>query len=342
MIRQIPAPLLAAALSAGLLAGGPAEGPVAAFGLFWSRAQGQSFEVQLRLWDQMVEQPRQALYEAAVWETRDHPDWPSRKARLLRARFAAYGRIAGQIPAAAEALASALPGQAARFRALFPDAAADPAIEVVLAPNFDAKSGLRADGTPVLLLAVDSLVLEQVDLDILLAHELFHLYHATRAGIRDDGVMPGATLRLPLFAEGFATYVSSLLAPGRTDGQLLLQEDLGVLPERRLPEISRRFLADADVLAADPAHPEAFRRWFNVAPKGTGSDLPDRTGYWLGLQVVRHLRRTHRLAEMAAWPPARAEAETLAVLRCLAGVPQASAVRVPAAPAGPRRPSPGG
>ena len=276
----------------------------------------------MALWDRIVEAPRQALYEAAIWETRDHPDGGGRKARLLRQRFTDYRRLAARIPVEERALEAALPGTLARFRALFSDAPAHPAVDLVLAPGFDAKSGVGPDGAPVLLLAVDSLALEDADLGILLPHELFHLYHAHRAGVLNDGVMPGATLLLPLFAEGMATFVSATLAPGRTEGQWLLQEDLGALPLDRLPELSRRFLADAGRLAADPGHPEVFRQWFNATSAGARGDLPDRTGYWLGLQVIRHLARSHSLQEMAAWPPARAEAETRAALRTLAGLPQ--------------------
>ncbi len=212
--------LASLALGAVLLLGAPGRAqdatPARAFGTFWDRARGQPFPTQLRLWDQLVEAPRRRLYAEAVWEIRLHPDWRARRERMLRARFAAYPRLAGEVETEARALEATLPGQLARFRTLFPDAPGLPRIEVVLAPTFDAKSGLLPDGRPVLLLAADSLALERADLGILLPHELFHLYHAARAGIRNDGVMPGATVRLPLFAEGLATYVSSVLAPGRT------------------------------------------------------------------------------------------------------------------------------
>ena len=46
-----------------------------------------------------------------------------------------------------------------------------PAVDLVLAPGFDAKSAVGPDGVPVLLLAVDSLALEDADLGILLPHE---------------------------------------------------------------------------------------------------------------------------------------------------------------------------
>ncbi|WP_257306813.1 hypothetical protein [Geothrix campi] len=321
--RALTAVLLAPALAGAPLAGeSTAASATVAFEAFWSRAEGQPFDAQVALWNRIVEVPRQALYEAAVWETRDHPDGGARKARLLRQRFAAYRRLATRIPAEERALEEAIPGTLARFKALFPEAPVHPAIHLVLAPGFDAKSAVGPDGAPVLLLAVDSLALEDADLGVLLPHELFHLYHARRAGVLNDGVMPGATLLLPLFAEGMATFVSATLVPNRTEGQWLLQEDLGTLPLDRLPELSRRFLADADRLAADPGHPEAFRRWFNASPAGIHGDLLDRTGYWLGLQVVRHLSRTRSLQEMAAWPPARAEAEARAALKALAGLPQ--------------------
>jgi|GEM_PF-534535 hypothetical protein len=286
----------------------------AAFERFWQAAQGRAFAQQLALWDGLVEAPYGDLYAMVVWERREHPDWEARKRRLLQARFAAYPSIAARIPAAARTLQAVLAAQVPRLRALFPDADPQPPVELVLAPGFDAKSGVRADGTPVLAFAVDSLLLERAPLDILVPHELFHLYHAQHAGIRNDGVMPGARLALPLFEEGLATYVSGQLAPGHGDGELLLQDDLGRLPAARLPEVARRFLADAGKPAVDPAHPEPFRRWFNAGAARYQPDLPNRSGYWLGLQVIRDLRRSYSLAQIAAWPPRQAEARTLAVL----------------------------
>lgn len=298
----------------------PAALPVdASFAAFWRAAAGQPFARQERLWDQLIEAPRHDLYASVVWERRHHPDWRARKRRLLRMRFARYPELAPHLRTETRELRAALATQQAGFRRLFPDAAAHPPVALVLAPDFDAKSGVLADGTPVLAFAVDTLLLERANLDILVPHELFHLYHAQHAGIRNDGVMAGADLTLPLFEEGLATYVSGQLAPGHGDGELLLQDDLGALPPGRLPAVARRFLADAHAKAIDPAHPQAFRRWFNAGATPYQADLPNRTGYWLGLQVVRHLRKTWSLAQIAAWSPAQAEARTLAALDQLGG-----------------------
>ncbi|WP_285574483.1 hypothetical protein [Geothrix limicola] len=289
------------------------------FEAFWVEARGRSLEDQVRLWDRWIEGPQQDLYASAVWEVRNHPDWKARKARLLEARFADYARVGDQIPGMIRILEKDLPSRLVSFRSLFPDTPTDLAVRVVVAPGFDAKSGVRADGSPVLLLAADSLLLEQANLDVLFPHELFHLYHARHAGILNDGVMPGARLLLPLFVEGLATCVSVRLAPGSTEGQLLLQEDLGAIPEQRLPAIATRFLAEADEPVLDGGPTTAFKRWFNAARTPQQPDLPNRAGYWLGLHVIRALLRDRSLQELASWPPARAEAETQATLVRIAG-----------------------
>jgi len=292
----------------------------ASFVEFWKAAQDQPFERQVALWDEFIERPRQELYDQVVWEKRDQPDWKKEKAFALKARFATYPRISEQIPAATQSLEAAIPAQSARFRELFPDAPARPSVAVVLAPDFDSKSGVLADGTPVLALSIDTLILEKADLGILFPHELFHLYDAKHAGITNDGVMPDTKLTLPLFEEGLATYVSTLVSPGHTDGQYLLQGSLGALPASRLPEAARRFLLDADKPSIDPAHHSmAFGRWFEGNDKPYQADLPNRSGYWLGLNLIRQMVKAHTLPEMASWGPVKAQQETLMTLQVMGG-----------------------
>lgn len=289
--------------------------PVAAqFYMFWRQAYGRPFAEQEQLWDRLIEAPRRDLYASVVWERRDE----AARRRQLQQRFAAYVELAPRIFLGTQNLVASVAAQNERFRRLFPGADAEPPVEIVLAPGFDAKSGVRGDGRPVLALAVDSLLLERADLDVVLPHELFHLYHAEHAGIRNDGVMPGADLTLPLFEEGLATYVSSQLAPGRSDGQWLLQDELGTIAPQRQAEIARRFLADASARAIDPA---AFRRWFNAGARPYQDGLPNRTGYWLGLQLVRRLRQDYPLAEIVAWSPAQAMEHTRGALRAMIASP---------------------
>jgi hypothetical protein len=285
------------------------------FSEFWSAAKGKPFLQQEHAWNRNVEATRRDIYDSVVWEKQHDPYWQARRQIWLKARFAKYPALAADIPIEVHALRDAIAKQSACFKTLFPDAGAHPPVTILLAPNFDAKSGVLSDGKPVLAFAADSLLLEHAQLDVVVPHELFHLYHAQHAGIRNDGVMPDATLTLPLFAEGLATYVSGELAPGHTDGELLLEDELGGIRADRLPEIARRFLVDARSKAIDTEHPEVFKRWFNAAPKPYQQGLPNRAGYWLGLQVIRYLRHTYTLAQIAAWSPAQAEAQVMAALQ---------------------------
>jgi hypothetical protein len=292
------------------------------FKTFWSAAQGKPFAEQEALWDKYVEAPQQDVYDYIVWEKRDYPDWQKLKDATLALRFTDYPRIADQLPGAITSLQAAIPVQAAKFHELFPNAPIHPPVVIVLAPDFDAKSGVLADGKPVLALGIDSLLLEKADLSIIFPHEIFHIYDAIHAGITNDGVMAGADLTLPLFEEGVATYVSTQISPGHSDGQYLLQDDLGTLPAARLREVAKRFLADANRPAIDTADSKAYARWFessNQAPYQ--ADLPNRSGYWLGLNLIREMVKTHSLQEMAAWSPAKAQQETRAMLLKMAGQP---------------------
>ena len=310
-------PLFALLLSLPALGTAAAASPLAdSFQAFWSAAQGKAFEEQEALWDQDIEGPRQELYDWVVWEKRDSPQWQKEKTFALKARFAAYPRISGQIPAEIRSLEAALPVQVAQFRVLFPDAPAEPSVAVVLAPDFDSKSGVLADGRPVLALSIDTLILEKADVSILFPHELFHLYDADHAGITNDGVMPGSKLTLPLFEEGLATYVSTQVTPGHTDGQYLLQTSLGALALTQLPDVAKRFLADADQPAVGS---KAYAKWFEGNDTPLQPDLPHRAGYWLGLNLIREMVKIHPLREMAAWSPTKAEQETRAALVELAG-----------------------
>lgn len=295
------------------------------FTTFWQAAKDKPFPEQELLWDKLIEGPRQALYQSVVWEVRNHPNWKQEKDGALKARFDQYRTMGDKIPGGVHAIRAALDVQAKRFAQYFGAPVQSRAV-VVLAHDFDAKSGVMPNGDPVLALAVDSLILEKASLEIVLPHELFHLWDAEYSGITNDGVMPDTHLLLPLFEEGLATYVSTVLSPGHTDGEYLLQSDLGALPDAKVPEVAKRFLVDADVLTIDPVEhktSKAFTRWFQAGKSPFQTDLPNRSGYWLGLHTIRALTRHHTLREITSWSPSKAEKETRAALMAMARGEQA-------------------
>lgn len=286
---------------------------VASFDDFWAAARGRPFAQQEALWDRYVEGPREALYRSVVWEVRDNPQWQASRQRMLQARFARYPDIAAQIPAKAGDIQAQLGIQAAKFRELFPDAAIAPRAVLVLSPVFDAKTGITAGGTPVLALSVDTLVLEKADLRILLPHELFHLYDAEHSGVKNDGVMPNTRITLPLFAEGLATYVSSVVSPGLPDGRYFVP----AVPRSRLQAAARDFLRVAGSMTIDPAGhgiSAPYAQWFEGSNRPVNPGYPNRAGYWLGLNLIRQLRRTYSLRQLASWRPAEAQRRMHAAL----------------------------
>lgn len=292
---------------------------------FWQAAKDKPFAEQQRLWDQFIEEPREAVYQSVVWEVRDNPNWRQQKEKELRVRFVRYQSMSQDIPEEVRSINEALRVQAKRLAQYF-GASEQPRAMVLLAPNFDAKSGVLPNGDPVLALSADTLILERASLDIVLPHELFHLWDAEHSGITNDGVMPGTHLLLPLFEEGLATYVSTVVSPGHSDGEYLLQDDLGALSDAKVPAIAKRFLLDAETPTIDPAKhaiSKAYTRWFQTQRAQIQADLPNRSGYWLGLHTIRALTHRHTLDEIASWSPSRAEQETRAALIALAQGEQA-------------------
>jgi hypothetical protein len=324
-VSLLPVLILACRTSPGIAAAQPQTAPpiTASFNAFWSAAQGKPFPRQEALWNRYIEEPRRALYRSVVWEVQDNPQWRANRQRMLQVRFAQYPRIASEVPGEAGDIAAQLRIQTVKFRKLFPDAVAAPRAVIVLAPDFDSKSGVLPDGTPVLALAADTLALEKADLRILLPHELFHLYDAEHAGVKNDGVMPDTSMTLPLFAEGLATYVSSAASPGFSDGQYLLQSDLGKLPTSSLAAAARDFLSVANTMTIDPATHSVspvYARWFESGGRPVNPGYPNRAGYWLGLHLIRRLRQTFSLRQLASWPPAEAQRRTHAALVAMAAV----------------------
>ncbi len=291
------------------------------FETFWTAARGKPFDRQLALWNRYIEDPRETLYRSVVWDATDIPNWRRWKTDGLKMRFGQYPRIASRIPREAATIVHALRAASGRFRKLLPGASRKPRVALVLSPDFDSKSGVLPDGTPILALAVDTLLLEKANLRILLPHELFHLYDAQHAGVMNDGVMPGTHLTLPLFAEGLAVCVSSQVSPGYADGQYMFGKMLGRLPASRLPAAARAFLADASSETIDPKTHGISRLhadWFEGDSKALNPPYPNRAGYGLGLNLIRRLRATHSLQQMASWTPGEAQRHMLTALAAMA------------------------
>lgn len=294
----------------------------AEFRAFWAEAQGKPFEQQLQVWDALVERPHRGFYESFVWNKADNPHWLERKHRLLGRMFPKYPALYPGMMANFERFPATLAAQVARFRQFFPDAVFTGPIYAAPVASFDGKGGERGEtdgsGEPTLAFGIDLITEQNDDVDILYPHELFHIYHGKTAGIDGKIFAEQGRLTLPLWMEGFATYASGLLSPGKSDGELLLDASLGRVPAAERRWLAIEFLKVAGEKAVDGHGSPAFNLWFSSGGPKVRADLPSRCGYWLGLAVVRELARTHSLDEMVRWRVPEIHRHVLETLQGLA------------------------
>ena len=118
-------------------------------------------------------------------------------------------------------------------------------------------------------------------------HELFHLYRQAK----DTSCM---AVWCALWEEGLATYVSSRLAPGASDDELVLNLPQPIRPvveanrERAVCAVARRLNSTTE---------EDFSALFQGDDRLPG--FPARMGYYIGYLVAAEAGRTHSLHELA-------------------------------------------
>ncbi|MBS1986256.1 MAG: hypothetical protein JST16_19005 [Bdellovibrionales bacterium] len=292
----------------------------APFGKFWQKAKGLPFAEQEALWREWVEAPRQEFYDSLVWTKSTRPDWSPFREKQLREAFKVYSERYESIEASFRTFDSTLQVQIRRFHALFPDARFD--LDIYAIPSaltFNGKGGSLASSPKITIMAfgLDQITEGEDDLDTLFSHELFHLYHASMINVSEDRFNREGRMTLLLWMEGLATYVSGELNPYKSDAELLMNEALGRQPKSELAWLARAYLGVADERANDLP---LYRKWFAGSGESVTKDSPNRSGYLLGLHVVRHLAKTHSLNEMMHWDLPMVHAQVPVALRALGSV----------------------
>jgi hypothetical protein len=199
---------------------------------------------------------------------------------------------------AGDLLLRALPTCIRKFKRMFPDFSPTFPVYILVSLGQLDGAGRVIDGKPSLVLGVDNITSEFSPriLTIFLDHELFHRYHYQVAGFSDDKGNRELIWRA-LWAEGLATYVSTLLNPPATlqDGLFvprdLVQKAGPILPDLAA-EISRKL---------DEVDEHLFAKFFLYQPS-TGA-LPSRSGYYVGARIAEMLAKQRSLFELAHMQP---------------------------------------
>ncbi len=290
----------------------------AEFSTFWGRAEGQPFARQLELWAEIVETPHQAIYDRLVWRKTGNPAWKVNRTKHLTEYFARYETRAAEIETQFRAFEDTLKAQIAKYKTHFPDARFR--LPVYALPTMGQLNGGAADldGKNVLAFGIDTIVVRGDAVDIIYAHELFHVYHIDRIGTEDWGTK--ARMSVPLWLEGLATHVSEVLCPGRTEAEYYNSDELPLIEESERAALATAFLKDVERLAWAPSGGGSYGLWFlpYVGEDGKNLGRPERAGYYLGRHAVRRLAQDHELIDMAGWQLPRIHKEMLAALRTFA------------------------
>jgi hypothetical protein len=256
------------------------------FVAYHDRARALGPNERRALWDSMLEAKYPAFFADAIYRKKKGQE-RERFKRTLIDQF--WREVAPKIDTVRQ-LAAVAPAriQAAMkaFQKHFPDYKPSTDFYVTVSFTFHGKV-VDVAGRNVFGLGVefqDPAKPHQIDITI--AHEIFHLYHFQffRAS--------GGLYRI-LWAEGMAVYASAVVVPGHRMSDYLkfpaakMNRCQELLPQ--LAQDLKKHLGDSD---------RRIRRIYFGA-EDNGTQVPPEAGYYVGLLIVQKVAKQHSLAQLA-------------------------------------------
>ena len=191
-----------------------------------------------------------------------------------------------------------------KFKKDVPDLAPGAAVYLLPAPRRAVGGSVRPlshrsaviFGAEEILSVIDS----QTAFNVLTQHELTHLYHMQvnpemRQMIAQVYMPPFAEGRSKLYQvlwlEGLAVYRSKVLNPSSTDQQILLSSTVASDVAAVWPNLGHglRSVLDSNKAADIGAY---------LFDADTTGQIPRRAGYYVGMQIARHLSKTNSFAAL--------------------------------------------
>ena len=265
---------------------------------FWDQTRGMSLRRQHRAFIRMVENKHRDYFDRAVYRSADEDE-----RRIMLDQFLL--RVPWQIAKIRE-FNKVAPGLVDQtlfdFRSRFSEYQQEQ--DIYIGPSlFRFDGSVRAvqndTGIPdTLCLSAEVLSgYSPEQIQIVIAHELFHLYHFSFLR-REATASQFHKAHMSLMVEGMAVAGAEAVYPyldpsvylNFSDGQLFQQES-------ELMFNGRRFLR----LMADGAPPEEYEPWFT---NSFDVRIPPRGGYLLGYEVTRRVLATFTLEQMVRFSPA--------------------------------------
>ncbi len=160
------------------------------FSWFWKKASKKSFDERVELWNEYIEGKYKHVYDSMIWQKATNPNWEQDKIQRLKVAFELYENASAKIVKTYEEFPVDLKQLSDKFKKKFPDATLQ-GNYFLLPFAIDSKiafvtvfPGLRTrELEPLFVSGPDMLTLFTEKKDIILTHELFHVYHMEKMGI---------------------------------------------------------------------------------------------------------------------------------------------------------------
>lgn len=269
------------------------------FLVFWEQARGHTLYRQRKLWRLLVESKHQDYFDRAVYRDAG----PEERAAMLDHFLI---RVPWHIEQIVEfnrtARATVIEG-VENFRFRFGEYHQKTDIYIGLSFfMFDGsvRPVQNEKGIPdTLCLGAEALASYSPEqLQIVIAHELFHLYHFSFL-FENSSLIDLSEAHMPLMIEGLAVAGTEAIYPYRPASLYLhfSDEELAFQTEELIFNCER-FLG----LMGNSAPAEQYERWFTAA---SDEDLPERGGYLLGYEVSKRILAGFSLEQVVRMTPAQ-------------------------------------
>ena len=248
-------------------------------------------------WDSMLEAKYPEFFRDAIYRKKEGADRDKFKDWCIETF---WKEVAPKMPVirklnlmAADEIKATLDG----FQKQFPDF--KPSTDFYLTISFSFRGKVvDVKGKDVFAIGLENFEPGQPQLQITIAHELFHLYHF-------QFFEASGGLYRTLWAEGLASYASAVVVPGYRFSQYLgfPGEKMNRCQEL-LPTMTKELLKELE------NNDQRIKRiYFGAEPNDT--PIPPEAGYYVGFMIAESLAKNNSLAELARMKPEN----VLAVLR---------------------------
>ncbi len=282
---------------------------------FYNRINSSEMTVEekISVWDEEIERAWPEFYNEIIHAKQYSDDWEDRKLKSFDRLITHLPKIHDDIVKNFNEFEGVVNEQISHFRETFSDLDLS-GLEIVAAPSLLRFNGQVSivNKKPVAGFGMDMIAFlkhkpnflpgmnYRHNSSVFYSHEIFHFYHNKKQGLQwlsRDEYNAMATMAVPLWNEGMATYISRHVNPEAKLGELFMDANL---VDTCVPQLDHLKKMYAEIV--HKKHPDNqidYVNWFLLSSKN--KEVPIRAGYCLGYFVAKDLIEQHGLETALSW-----------------------------------------